>query len=101
MSITQQQIFETLKAVKDPELDIDIVTLGLIRTVTVDDEAVTGVPGAEIVMTLTTPLCPFAGTLIEEVEEAVRSLGLENVRVELSFDPPWEAPDEVRVMLGL
>lgn len=101
MSITESQIIDALKTVKDPELDIDIVSLGLIRTVTVDDETVTGIPGAEIVMTLTTPLCPFAGTLIESVEDAVRALGLEDVRVELSFDPPWEASDELKVMLGL
>jgi len=101
MSITESQITEALKNVKDPELDIDIVSLGLIRTVTVDDESITGVPGAEIVMTLTTPLCPFAGTLIESVEDTARALGLEDVRVELSFDPPWEASDELKVMLGL
>ncbi|NTV44486.1 MAG: DUF59 domain-containing protein [Candidatus Yonathbacteria bacterium] len=101
MSLTEQQIFETLKTIKDPELDIDIVTLGLIRSVTLDDEKKTGVSGAEVIMTLTSPLCPFAGTLIESVEDAVSALGLEEVRVELSFTPPWEVPEDLRTVLGL
>jgi len=101
MSHTEAQIIDALKAVKDPELDIDVVSLGLIRSVSIDDVSQQGVSGAEIVMTLTTPLCPFAGTLIEDVEEAVRALGLEDVRVELSFDPPWEVPDALKTMFGL
>ena len=100
-TLVESQIIDALKAVKDPELDIDIVSLGLIRAISIDDEKKTGVSGAEIVMTLTTQLCPFASTLIEEVEEVVCALRFENVRVELSFYPPWEAPDELRAILGL
>jgi metal-sulfur cluster biosynthetic enzyme len=101
MSITEQQILDALKTVKDPELDIDIVSLGLIRSVSIDDMKKTGVSGAEIIMTLTSPLCPFAGMMIESVEDATRGLGLEDVRVELSFDPPWEVPEELRAALGI
>ncbi len=96
-----EDIREALKEVKDPELDIDIVTLGLIREIAIDEEKEGEVPGVEITMTLTTPLCPFADSLIEAVEDTLTKLGFENTRVELSFDPPWEPPADIRTMLGV
>jgi len=98
--ITPDDIREELKSVKDPELDLDIVTLGLVRGIAVDEDGT----GAEITMTLTSPFCPFANELIEEVEEKAGALfqGEEgSVRVEITFDPPWEPPAGVREMLGL
>lgn len=98
--ITSDDIRERLKSVKDPELDLDIVTLGLIRGIVVDEDKT----GAEITMTLTSPFCPFANELIEDVEEKTGELfgNTEgSVRVEITFDPPWEPPAGVREMLGL
>jgi len=92
----KEQILETLKNVKDPELGLDIVELGLIRKITPDDE------GVEILMTLTSPFCPFADKLIGQVEKEVGKLndaGL--VRVEITFDPPWEPTPELKEKLGL
>ena len=94
----KEKIIAELKEVKDPELGMDIVSLGLVRSVRTEEDR--GIRSAEIVMTLTSPLCPFADVLIEETEEAVRSLGYDDVRVELSFDPPWEPPEDVRALLG-
>lgn len=95
--ITEQQIIEKLKLVKDPEIGIDIHTLGLIYKITLEDD------GVEILMTFTTPLCPFADELIADVEKKVGELGYEegDVRVELTFDPVWEPSEEVRMMLGV
>ena len=95
--ITEQQIIEKLKLVKDPEIGIDIYTLGLIYKITREED------GVEILMTLTTPLCPFADDLIADVEKKVGSLGYAegDVRVELTFDPEWVASEEVRMMLGV
>ncbi len=98
---TQEEILNALREVKDPELDIDIVTLGLIRNVSIDKVEGEEMPGVEVIMTLTTPLCPFADSLIEAVEDALLKLGFENARVELSFDPPWEPPADIRAMLGV
>lgn len=96
-----EDIREALKEVKDPELDIDIVSLGLIRDVTIDTVQEGEVPGVEVTMTLTTPLCPFADSLIEAVEDTLVKLGFENARVELSFNPPWEPPADIRTILGI
>ena len=96
-NINEQQIIEKIKLVKDPEIGIDVWTLGLIYKITFMDD------GVEILMTLTTPLCPFANELISAVEEKVAGLGYEEgeVRVELTFEPAWEASPEVRMMLGV
>lgn len=96
-NINKEQIIEKLKLVKDPEIDIDVWTLGLIYDIAIKED------GVEILMTLTTPLCPFADELITEVEKRVGELGYEegDVRVELTFDPAWEPSFEVRMMLGV
>lgn len=99
--MTEENVRQTLRGVKDPELGIDIVTLGLIRKITIDDATETGVPGAEVLMTLTTPFCPFADDLITDVENALEKIGFGNVRVELTFDPPWEPSRELRAQMGL
>ena len=95
----KEEIIAKLKEVKDPEIGIDVWTLGLIYDIKIDDE------GAKILMTLTTPLCPFADKIIEMVEEKVGELfigdGLKNVKVELMFDPPWKPSDELRTTLGI
>lgn len=96
-NITEQQIIEKIKLVKDPEIEIDVWTLGLIYKIAIVED------GVEILMTLTTPLCPFANELISAVEEKVSELGYEEgeVRVELTFEPAWEPSPDVRMMLGV
>lgn len=96
-NITEKDIIEKLKLVKDPEIGIDVWTLGLIYKITLEED------GVEVLMTLTTPFCPFANELIEDVEKKVGELGYGEgeVRVELTFEPAWEAPEEVRAMLGI
>jgi metal-sulfur cluster biosynthetic enzyme len=91
-----EQILEALKKVKDPEIGFDIVELGLIRKITSDSE------GTEILMTLTSPFCPFADSLIGQVEKEVGKIdGAGLVRVEITFDPPWEPTAELKEKLGL
>ena len=96
-NINEQQIIEKIKLVKDPEIEIDVWTLGLIYKIAVVED------GVEILMTHTTPLCPFANELISAVEEKVSELGYEEgeVRVELTFEPAWEPSPDVRMMLGV
>ena len=96
-----EKILTKLKEVKDPELGIDIVTLGLIRNVAEDDPKEKGMTGVEVLMTLTTPFCPYANDIITAVEDALISLGYEDSRVELTFEPPWEPSEELRATLGV
>jgi FeS assembly SUF system protein len=81
----KEQIVAALKKVYDPEMPVNIYELGLIYGIDVDDAGV-----ASVRMTLTAPNCPVAGTLPGEAERAVRSVpGVTDVKLELTFDPPW------------
>ncbi|MEK7614067.1 MAG: metal-sulfur cluster assembly factor [Patescibacteria group bacterium] len=95
MKLTREQIIETLKTVKDPEIGIDLWTLGLIRDIKIEKGEV------DILMTLTSPFCPFGNEIVLSVEEAVKKLGAEEVRVDITFEPPWQPSDELRMMLGV
>lgn len=96
--MTKDQIYKQLESVKDPEIGIDIVSLGLIRELNLEDKPL---KKAHVLMTLTTPFCPFANDLIQQVEDTLENMGFEDVAVELTFDPPWEPPAELRAQLGL
>lgn len=79
-------IIKALKNVYDPEIPVDIYELGLIYSLTVDPL----VGHADIQMTLTAPGCPVAGSMLEWVENAARSVpGIESVTVDLVWEPPW------------
>lgn len=93
---TNEHIEEVLKSVIDPELGIDIVTLGLIRAIHITEDG-----GVHVIMTLTTPLCPYADSIIENVENELTIAGFIQPTIELSFDPPWEAPASLRAQLGV
>jgi FeS assembly SUF system protein len=81
----REDIVAALKKVYDPEMPVNIYELGLIYNLTVDDAG-----RADIRMTLTAPNCPVAGTMPGEVERAVRAVpGVSDVKLELTFDPPW------------
>lgn len=81
----KDKVTAALKKVYDPEMPVNIYELGLIYNVDVDDAGRVGVR-----MTLTAPNCPVAGTLPGEVERAVRAVpGVSDVKLELTFDPPW------------
>ena len=99
-SLLEGEVVEVLRTVYDPELPINIYDLGLIYDIRVDDEK-----NVQIVMTLTSPACPVAGTLPGEVQSAARSVpGIGNVTVELTWDPPFTVEmmsEEARLMLGL
>ena len=101
--LNKEKVLEILKTVIDPELEIDIVKLGLVRDVELgeyyDELAVHEY--IKIIMTLTSPMCPFADQLIQEVEDAVNLIGKGEAQVELTFDPPWDCPEELKLELGL
>jgi FeS assembly SUF system protein len=82
----KQQIIDVLKTIYDPEIPVDIYELGLIYEVNIDDKK-----HVEIVMTLTSPNCPVAGSMPQDVQEKVASVeGVEGAHVELVFEPAWD-----------
>lgn len=81
----KEQVVLALKSVYDPEIPVDVYELGLIY-----DIKVFPVNNVYILMTLTSPSCPSAGTIPSEIEEKVREIkGVNDVSVELTFDPPY------------
>lgn len=91
---TKDDIIKALKTVEDPEIHIDVYTLGLIYNIDINDA------GIDILMTLTTPFCPYGNQIVQAVEKALKPFGLE-VRVEITFEPEWVPPEDVRIALGI
>lgn len=91
---TKELIIEALKTVKDPELHMDVYSLGLIYDIEI------GVDGIDILMTLTTPFCPYGDEIIQSVEKALEKFGQE-VRVNITFEPEWTPSDDLKISLGL
>ena len=82
----KERIVEAIKTCYDPEIPVDIYSLGLIYGIDVSPEG-----DVAVSMTLTSPACPVAGTLPGEVELKVRSVeGVREAKIELVWDPPWE-----------
>ncbi len=92
---TKEKIIEAAKNVRDPEIGIDIWTLGLIYDMKIKGD------NAFITMTLTSPMCPFGPQIIEDFKLKMANLGVSNVEIDLTFDPPWEPSEELRAMLGV
>ena len=96
----QASVVEALKSIYDPEIPVDIYELGLIYDVAIDADG-----DAVVTMTLTTPHCPVAESLPNEVELRVLSVpGIRDAEVKLVWDPPWDPSrmsDEARLELGM
>jgi len=95
----KEAIIEVVKTVFDPEIPVNIYDLGLIYEVNVFPDG-----NVEIVMTLTSPNCPAAGSLPGEVEQKAKAVaGVKDVTMELVFDPPWSQEmmsEEAKLELG-
>lgn len=99
MTVTEKDVRNALKTVKDPELNLDLVVLGLIYDIEVDGSDV------HVVMSLTSPMCPVADQIVQDAKAAVSGVeGVESCEIDLSWDPPW-TPERIapliRSSLGL
>ena len=84
--INRAEVMDALHECYDPEIPVNIVDLGLVYNVDINDEAGT----VHVVMTLTALGCPMAGEVTEEVQMRVNQVeNVKNSTVELTFDPPW------------
>jgi metal-sulfur cluster biosynthetic enzyme len=98
-AITEERVREELKNVIDPEIGLDMVSLGLLYGVTVEGSAV------KVLMTLTSPACPVGPMFLSAVKAAVLNMpGVTSCDVDLTFSPPWDprtmASDEVKLQMG-
>ncbi|MEI7980317.1 MAG: iron-sulfur cluster assembly protein [Bacteroidota bacterium] len=83
----ENSVITALKTVFDPEIPVNIYDLGLIYNLQINEET----KDVYILMTLTTPNCPVAEDIPIQVQDAVKLVqGIGTVRVELTFEPPWD-----------
>ncbi len=104
MAVTEQQVYEAIKPIEDPELHLGIVDLGLIYGVDVNPQP----DGDEVklTMTFTSPFCPYGPQLKAMVQRALTGLpGVKAATVTIVFTPPWDpramASEECKIALGL
>lgn len=98
--VSSDEVYQALKTVYDPEIPVNVVDLGLIYDVQVSDDS-----NVFVQMTLTFPGCGMGPHIAQQAEWAIQDLdGVEEVEIELTFDPPW-SPDliseEARMQLGI
>jgi FeS assembly SUF system protein len=95
----EDTIIEKLKTIYDPEIPVDIYELGLIYNIEIDDEG-----KVALLMTLTSPNCPVAESLPQEVEDKVAMVeGVTQSRVTITFEPTWDKDmmsEEAKLELG-
>ena len=98
--ITQETVIEAMKDVFDPEIPVNVVDLGLVYDVEVDAEN-----SVYVVMTLTAPGCGMGPFIAQQAEWRIAEVeGVEDVTVEMVFDPPWTPEmitDDGKKLLGL
>lgn len=85
--VTEELVRGILSDVLDPEIQIDIVNLGMIYGVDISEDG----KRVKVIMTLTTMGCPAYDSIHDEIVGKLRALpGVEEAEVELTFDPPWD-----------
>ena len=96
----EEKIVDVLKTVYDPEIPVDVYSLGLVYKIDVDDDAV-----VHIDMTLTAPNCPASDFIMEDIRLKIESIdGVSSVDLQLVFEPEWNADmmsEEAKLELGL
>ena len=94
-----EKVVKVLKTIYDPEIPVDIYELGLIYDVFLNEEN-----DVKILMTLTSPNCPVAESLPQEVKDKVAEIkGVKSAEIEMTFDPPWTRDlmsEEAKLELG-
>ena len=95
-SKTSKKIIDTMKNVQDPELGIDIWSLGLIYNIEQNGKL-------DIVMTFTSPMCPYGPQIVSELRSGLKSKGYkeEDVNINVVFNPLWEPSEELKEALGM
>jgi metal-sulfur cluster biosynthetic enzyme len=100
MPVTEEAVRKALRAVKDPELNLNIIDLGLVYDVEIQNET-----AVVVRMTLTSPGCPAGPEIMTDAEQVVRGLdGVTAAEIELVWEPYWtpeRIDPRVRAFLGL
>lgn len=105
IDLMKNKIYEQLKTCFDPEISVNVVDLGLIYDVDIEELSDKNLMKATIKMTLTNPGCAMGDWIISDIEEKVKSIDqIDSVNIELVWDPPWDQSmmsEAARLTLGL
>ena len=94
--ITKEQLIEEVfKKYEDPELGIDVWTLGLIYEIKIEKDCI------KVLMTFTSPMCPFGPEMLEELKKRIKKIEEIKVDIAVTFNPPWKPSAELRELLGV
>ena len=93
--VSKEDVIEACKSYEDPEIGIDIWTMGLVYDIKIVNKKV------DILLTFTSPMCPYGPQMVDEIKDKIKNVGAEEVEIEVTFDPPWEPSDELREMMGV
>ena len=97
--VEKEQVVEVLKKVYDPEIEYDIWSLGLVYNIEIEGSKV------NILMTFTTPMCPYGPQLMDDVRRQVSAIdGVGEVAIDLTFNPVWspeQMTEEAKIALGI
>ena len=93
--VTKEELIEIFKNYMDPELFVDVWTLGLIYDVQIEQNE------EKIKLTFTSPMCPYGPQMVDELKEQIKAKGAAKVDVEVVFEPPWQPSEELKEMLGM
>lgn len=97
--VNKEDVIEVLKTVIDPEIGLDVINLGLVYELRVEDDNV------YVKMTMTTPGCPLTSWILADAENKIKQIpNVKDVQIELVWDPPWSVDrisEEARKLLGL
>ncbi len=97
--VEKEQVIEVLKKVNDPEIQLDIWSLGLVYNVELENNKV------KILMTFTSPMCPYGPALMDDVRRQISAIdGVGEVVIELTFNPVWgpeKMTEEAKIALGI
>jgi metal-sulfur cluster biosynthetic enzyme len=95
---SKEEVLEALRQVEDPELGMDVVDLGLVYDVEVEGQT------AKVLYSLTSMGCPAGPLIAQDLDRVAREVpGVEDVELELTFDPPWtpdRMSDDAKFILG-
>ena len=92
-------ITKQLRQVYDPEISVNVLDLGLIYDIQINEEE----QSVEITHTLTSAFCPFADEIVNNIKEAGYVEGIDDVKIITTFDPPFDismVPEETRMVMG-
>ena len=97
-TLTEVAVRDALRSVKDPELNLNIIDLGLVYGVDVEDGNV------HVTMTLTSPGCPAGPMIMNDIHKAIRPMeGVKDVNIEIVWEPYWtpeKIEPKIRAMMG-